>query len=407
MAQWKLKDGVLNTLSGFGGANDPETYQTYVAGIENIKEYEDLYEYNWLAERIIDGIPEEMTKNGRKINFNKAKEFRLIEDKLDAYTVISDALSKARLYGNAFIVIRTTDKLSAELTSDSKIVKLSAIPASSVVINYIKDTDDVASYTVKHNGQEIKVHISKMIPVNTVDQFNAKHKLVLKNLRDAILRYETLQKTVAIQTKEASITVFKSAKLLAKIQDKGTTAVKATYSLMGAQKSMLNGLVVDGEDEVVRLNSPLDHLKTPQEIIQDDICGGSGYPKVLLFGTQKTGLGNNNDGELKMFYGMIKKEQERKLRPIHKRLDSAILLTEFDDSEGFEFEFNPLFVTTDKEAAETKKLNAESDAINRQLGIPGEVIAKGLQQSGTYPALTDEIVGNLKDPPVDYSQTNA
>lgn len=81
----------------------------------------------------------------------------------------------------------------------------------------------------------------------------------------------------------------------------------------------------------------------------------AGIPQIVLFGDSPSGLNANGSADLEIWYGRVGQGQRTQCAP------AITKLVEFQTGKKPEITFNPLHVASDKEQAETRKLNAETD----------------------------------------------
>lgn len=95
------------------------------------------------------------------------------------------------------------------------------------------------------------------------------------------------------------------------------------------------------------------------------ICAMTGIPFTVLFGRAPAGLNSTGRGDLENYYNdVVGKVQRRQLKPQLEKLIKTVQLCKDGPTGGRELEnwtikFNPLWIPTEKEVAETNKLNAE------------------------------------------------
>lgn len=136
-------------------------------------------------------------------------------------------------------------------------------------------------------------------------------------------------------------------------------------------------MMVDKDtEEVEQINTPLSGVHQLQAQAQEQMAAIPGIPLVKLLGITPSGLNASTDGEIRVFYDTVHSLQESLFRPNLKKTIDIIQLSEFGEIDpDIVFEFVPLHELSEKEEAETRKLEAETDQIYIDAGVvdPDEV----------------------------------
>lgn len=141
----------------------------------------------------------------------------------------------------------------------------------------------------------------------------------------------------------------------------------------------LNVIDQDTED-FMNLSVPLGGLDALQAQAQEQMCSVFGIPLVIFTGIASgTGLSNSGENELKVFYNWIKAQQESMFSPNLKTVLDLVQLNLFGEiNDDIKFEWRPLFVRTELEIANERKLIADTDALYVDHGVlaPEEIRIK-------------------------------
>lgn len=111
-------------------------------------------------------------------------------------------------------------------------------------------------------------------------------------------------------------------------------------------------------------NVPLSGLDALQGQSQEQMSSVCSIPLVKYLGITPSGLNASSDGEIRVFYDDILSEQEGVFRdPIQACLE-VIQLSEFGEIDpDITFSFVPLWQLSEKEQAEVRKMDADTDAV--------------------------------------------
>jgi len=102
-----LWDSLTNLVSGLGTAKDPSTAARYTYTELNRQQLEAAYRSNWVARRVVDSIAEDATREWRdwQATQDQIEAIEELEKKFDIRRKMRQAISKARLYGGAALVM--------------------------------------------------------------------------------------------------------------------------------------------------------------------------------------------------------------------------------------------------------------------------------------------------------------
>ncbi|KAA0117870.1 DUF1073 domain-containing protein [Methylobacterium sp. P1-11] len=126
----------------------------------------------------------------------------------------------------------------------------------------------------------------------------------------------------------------------------------------------------DPAEEFFNVSTPLGTLDVLQAQTQEHMAAVSGIPLVKLLGISPAGLNASSEGEIRTFYDMIHSYQERFYRPNLQAVLDIIQLSEFGDVDpDIHFSFEPLWSLDDKELAEVRKIEADTDVVLVEGGI--------------------------------------
>lgn len=123
------------------------------------------------------------------------------------------------------------------------------------------------------------------------------------------------------------------------------------------------------EEKAEFISAPLGGLDALQAQAQEQMAAVSSIPLVKLLGISPAGLNASSDGEIRVFYDYIHALQQSIFKDNLKRVLDIIQLSEFGDIDpDIYFEFEPLYEMTEKEKAEIRKIDADTDAVNVATG---------------------------------------
>lgn len=157
----------------------------------------------------------------------------------------------------------------------------------------------------------------------------------------------------------------------------GGEAEMARAALFNNFRNNRGLMMVDKESEDFgNISVPLGGLHELQSQSQEHMASVSSVPQIKLFGIQPAGMNASSEGEIRVFYDTIGANQEGFFRDNLTKVICFIQLSLFGEVDpSIVFQFEPLYALTEKERAEAKKFEAETDQIYVDTGVvaPEEV----------------------------------
>jgi hypothetical protein len=150
---------------------------------------------------------------------------------------------------------------------------------------------------------------------------------------------------------------------------------------MDMAKHILNTILLDEDETFERKTATTTGIDKLIETVLMALSAVTGIPVTLLMGKSPAGLQATGESDVRFYYDMVASEQEEKVQPEVERLIGLIHGSSeykgWKAPEGAPVEviFNPLWQPTEKEIAETRKTQAETDSmyIDRGVLLPEEV----------------------------------
>ena len=158
---------------------------------------------------------------------------------------------------------------------------------------------------------------------------------------------------------------------LSGVLEEGNAEAMKRIDMFNIMRSNAGAFVLDKEtEEFFNVSTPLGTLDALQAQSQEQMSSVSGIPLIVLLGITPKGLNASSEGELRAFYDTIQAEQERFFRDNLQTVINFIMLSLWGEiDEEITFSFEPLWSMTDKELAETQKVEAETDGMLIDKGI--------------------------------------
>lgn len=402
------RDGWSNSASGHGTYRDRRVLTRYGVDIVTDLEAMQLWRSEWLAAKIIELQPQEIFRRGYELKSDKAKPEQLAkvltraqELELDKRMVLAEMYRRA--YGGAAIfgvLDGALDRLEQPLDEN----RITAVRAYHVLeprelwpMTYY---DDIASpkfgrpetyqlqpLTTGRAQAAISgkvVHESRLAillgpRVSRLTQPGQRESwgdTELSRRRQILADLGVSWGSVATILAELGHGVLEMAglaQLLADEQD-GMVALKRRLDAIDLGKSTLHTLVIDGADKYSRANIPLAGASDLLEQLSLLASAASGYPVSVLFGMIKGGLNASGDSDVRNWYAHVDAFRNAETKPALEQCLRWIMRSTTGplggrEPEVWSVQFRPLWQPSEKEQAETRKLDAETDDVNIRNGV--------------------------------------
>lgn len=133
---------------------------------------------------------------------------------------------------------------------------------------------------------------------------------------------------------------------------------------MELSRSVARAVMIDGEDEFERKQTPVSGLPDLLDRFATALAAAADLPLPLLMGESPGGLnasGASGD-QLRMFYDRIASTAKRKVVPAIRRITAMIFQSMGGAPETWSIKPRPLWQMTEKEKAEARKIQMETDS---------------------------------------------
>lgn len=423
-----LNDSLENLVAQLGTSQDKRSHSKFVnnkrLSMDGMQtELNALYRTDWLAGKVIDIIPDDMTREWRYFSGDIEPEtIDLLldeEDRLQLSTAFNQAHKWARLYGTAFIVMNVDDGEPVDSPLRIDKIKKGGLKHIKVVDRHRIDRSDLQpienpldpNYGMpvhyRFVNTNIRIHHSRLIRFDGVqlpfDEFKRNNYMsdsVLDRLYESLTNFNTVASGSASMVYETNVDVMKVKGLMNYIQSpEGTNLIQKRFTLAGMLKSFNNMLLLDSEEDFEKKQNSFGSIPELLNAHALFLAGGSDIPATRLLGSSASGLNATGEGDMKNYYDTVRSKQVKDYKPKLDYIDQIMARNLGINPEAdLSYEFNSLFQMTPKEQADTDFVNAQRDQIYLNTGVvPEYTVAKDLKQNSTYTNLTDEHIEELED----------
>lgn len=376
-------------------------------------DYATMYRDNWVAGRVIDTIPEDMTCNGVTLTGLSPEVEKAVQKALTKKQIwadLTDALKWARLHGGAIAVIEIVGQnneteLNVAATpkgsfSGLKVYDRTAITVSSEVITVGRDVGLPAAYKVcgqwVHHSRVIRF-IGTALPASLAASQDYWGDSVLRRIWPSIEAHDNLLKAIGVLVETCRLRVHKIEGFHDAVRSNNAQWVLEEAALISQTQSITNTTVIDARDTMEALTYAFNGLPDLLVKYDEQTSGACGMPATRLYGQSPSGF-NSGESDLIMYYDRILSLQERDLREGLERAVQIEVVSQGHTDMEFGMEFNPLAKPNGVEQSAIAKANTETVLLAYGAGLIDDVEAKQeLMKQSTFGAFTTLTADSLDE----------
>lgn len=423
-----LQDGLENLVAQLGTEKDKRSSSVFVnskrlSANGNEQELNAMYRTDWLSGKIVDIIPNDMTREWRSfIGDMKPDIIKIIEgeeERLGLRSAFNEAHKWARLYGTAFIIISVDDGQTPDKPLNINTIRKGSLRHIKVADRHRMNNADTVPTSnpleanfglpefYRINESAVRIHHSRVIrfdgvklPYEEFRRNNFYSDSVLDRLYEPATNLHTVSSAAASMVYEANVDVIKVKNLMQHLQTaEGENLLRKRFALAKQLKSFSNLLLLDTQEEYEIKNASFSGLPELLDRYSLMATAASDVPATRLLGSSASGLNATGEGDLKNYYDKVSADQVNEYKPKLDYFDEIMFASlGISDTEDFDYEFNSLFQMTPKEQSEVDLSNAQRDTIYLDQGVITEyMVAKELKQNNTYSNITDEDLDELEE----------
>jgi phage-related protein (TIGR01555 family) len=404
------RDSWANQISGLGAVGkDKRLGATFCADLITQETAEEMWRGDDIIARAIETIPAEALREGFCVKIEGDKETSEAVDgvhrELRTEEHLQEALEYGRAYGGGPLLLGVDDGVKdlAKPLNEKAVRSLKFLtswtPRELYPVSYYSDpladkfaeimmyrlVPSVAPPSAPNQTQQPNlfqqplIHESRLIRVNGVRTSRRMRWVtatpgwddsILVRIVQVVRDFQQAWQGSAILMQDFSTPVLKMknlARVLAGQNVSGQTIAQRAAALELC-RSIARVLIVDQDEEYKRETTPVTGLAELLDKLMYRVAAAVGMPVSLLFGQAPAGLNATGDSDIRWFYDQIKGFQRRRVEPMLRRITRQIFLSKDGPTRGKEPEnwriaFNPLWQLTDKEKAEARYIQAQSDQI--------------------------------------------
>lgn len=435
------RDGFANFTARMGmGAQNVLSDGVYTFNLltRNRVQLEAMYRGSWIVGAAIDSVAEDMTRAGVNIKGeddpDKIQELNARLTRAGVWRSLLEAIKWGRLYGGAISVlmidgqdpstplridtvgkgqfrgIRVYDRWQLKPSVESLVQEGqdAGLPMFYTVVSNIQ-TGETGSVKIHHT--RVIRHIGIQLPLWQAFVEEMWGESIIERLYDRLVSFDTATSGAANLIQKAHLRTVQIDKLREVLAAGGKAEENLLQMFHHMRMLQTNeGLtLLDKEDTFAAHSYTFSGLSDMILQFGQQISGATGIPLVRLFGQSPAGLNSTGESDLRMYYDNINAQQEATLRDGMLKILRVMHMSLFGASapENFDFEWVPLWQTSQKEKVEIANQTTTAVATAFEKGIIDQTTAlQELKQSsentGVFSNITEEQINQsiMEPPPV-------
>ena len=366
-------------------------------------ELEGLYEGDGFARRIIDLPAEEMVRAGYDIDgVDEDSEIRAELEGIHALEKLCDALRWSALYGGSIVVMLINDGGTLEeplVVEKAKSLEQLRVYDRWQVTHHQKylDPNDMRFGKTQLfmvspiEGSPYIVHESRCIvfdgtpvPDRIRERNDGWGASKLQQCYDQLTHFGMSHVWANALLERAQQAVHGIPELTNLLRSPGGEAlVRKRVDLVDMTRSINNTIVIDAGESYDLKSTPLSGVADILDRLGLALSAVTGMPEALLFGRQQGGLSSTGQSDLENWYAKVGQLQNTILLPALDRLVQVQLHVMGRYVEDYLIKFNPLYVPSAKDIAETDYKRAQTFEILNNIGaLDASEVRKMLPDEG-------------------------
>ena len=414
----KMRDGLENIMTGLGMEKSKRAHNKFAYGASvDFGQLDAAYQDNWIAGKIVDTPAKDMTREWRRIKAKDSEVITALEKKLTVQSIVQEAITWARLYGGAGVVMVTNQSLDKPLNVNTikkgDLKRLLVFDRFDLTADNLESTDVLSPnflkpeyYRVRGGGQ--KIHWSHIARFEGA-KLPLRHQMMVQGWGDSILRkcIDDIADTVAAKDgiaelmQEANIDVISVEGLQEQLASGEDSQIIDRYAQFSQMKSVINMALLDSGEKLDRLTLNLSGVAPIIEQLMTWISGAASIPVTKLFGTSAKGMNATGEGDLKNYYDDIRSSQLLLEVPLSV-IDEVMVRSALGDMpDDYDYIWNPLAQSNEVETEQAALLRAQKSVTYIDSGIiTKSQVQRELQSNEEFQFSEGEIevLEKLEDP---------
>jgi len=377
-----LSDKLVNLVSAMGTERDKASSSMYAPAFMSDQELVNAYRGAWLPRKIVDIPALDATRRWRgwQADKDQIEKIEAEEKRLDLRRKIKTAMTRARLFGGAAVLIGTGERdtslpLSSDRVGSGGVKYLTVLNRRQLSPTEIEQ--DVMSdlfgkpKAYRLAGSSIDIHPSRLVLFMGAEHPDPElaqgleygwGDSVLQALFDAIKQSDGTMANVASLVFESKVDVIKIPDFMQKLQDPAfKTQVLERIRLANMAKGINGTLLLDTEEGYESKEATFNGLPDIMDRFLQQVSGAADIPATRLLGQSPSGLNSTGEADLRNYYDRIQAIQELDVGPAMATLDECLIRSALGDRpKEIHYTWQSLWQPTATERATIGKTTADT-----------------------------------------------
>ncbi|WP_270374966.1 DUF1073 domain-containing protein [Marinicauda sp. Alg238-R41] len=413
-------DRLRNLVTGLGGAKDKRTGNEFALNLLNRQQLDAMHRSDWMSRKIVDIIPQDMTREWRRWQASKPQiEALEKEEKRLALPIkVTAALQAARLYGGAGLVMGIgnddpiepvrLDSISRGDLKYAHVMTRYELTAGGQIIRDVESEwfGEPEYYNITlDNGKAAQIHPSRVVRflgapiINRDVNPDGWGDSILQIVYDAVQNAASAQEHVAALIPEAKVDIIHIPDLAEHLATEESTK-RLTDRIQYAQtiQSIFGKLLLEGDGKTqgeVWQQKTINFTAFPDLLRQylQVAAGAADIPVTRLLGQSPSGMNATGESDMRNYYDNVGARRSMELAHPLTRLDEVLIRSSTSErDEAIHALWPSLWQPQPKELAEIAKMRAETSEKYANMAVmPDAAFSRAVQnqlvESGDYPGL--------------------
>jgi len=409
--QKQVNDGWENVVTGLGRSRDKREggRQKIVQSNSSHRKFDDLFAGDDVAAVIAELPAKEMlrewisvftdaTDGGEGVGDRLASSKAVMQslESLGAQAALFEAKLWSRVHGGALIFLGVNDGQEVDLPLvDDRVrtfdfltvfdrwdLRIAELYSDVTEAKFGKPKLYEILPRGRMAGQGKLVHETRMIRFDGVKTSRRRMEenagwsdSIFTRLEELIRDYQVAWGSVFHLLADFENMVYKIKGLAQMLASDGEGLVLDRLISMDTCKGVVRGIPLDADmEDATRMGAQISGLPEMMQQASLRLAQAARMPVTLLMGQSPAGMNATGASDIQLFYDQIRAMQKAELADPINRILTLLFASQNGPTKGvtpdnWSFEFNALWQLDDKQEAETRKLQAETDAIYIDAGV--------------------------------------
>jgi phage-related protein (TIGR01555 family) len=412
-------DGYANLASRIGTPGDKSYFGRYVFQPLDQSDLEGAYRTSWLG-KIIDIKAEDTFREWRTWQGDKDQISKIegLETSLNLRGAYLEADRLAMIYGGAAVFLgglpgALSMPVNLDAVKQDSLKYVTVMDRWDVTVGEMETDPTTREYGLPryYNLGSERVHPSRVVRFIGRQKPNMRREWdgwgdpLWAGLREAVRNTDAITAGISALVQEAKLDVISIPGLSQKISTREFEDILVKrFNTQLMLKSIINALLLDGgngDGKTGEIHTTKTQTFAGLPDITDRflmiLCAMADVPATRLLGRAPQGMNSTGESDEKNYAVMVKARQDLKITPVTRFADEIVVRSALGMMPtGMWYDWNPLAVTSEKDAATVEKTYADAFVARMGTGaIDDTVLAKSelnrMIETGRYPGIEEAI----------------